>query len=534
MAGQLPDHPLRDLTYPRLNLNDHTLDHNLPSPKPQPESGCLRPPPTTNVGVLTALPPELLQEILSQLDLCSLMHFRQVNRSAVDLVNSLTQYKAINTHAPNALRGILSIETGRWITCRTLYEKLCTPGCEQCGDFGGYLYLLTCKRVCFLCFSRDKLYLPLSPRLVSWKFGLDRQIINTLPRMRVLLGTYSPNVRRVCAPSVLVDYESALHAGISHHGSLSAMQEYVTDMKVQKLHTYYNRVATVQQSGPSIRMQRPQILDPVDRLSGNPFRFVAIVHLLVHKRALLLLYPCPIPVHSPPAMAAHAPNILVLQASVDPETESEFRVLVDNKFVKYISIDPGVYGIDDMCFGPSLISLLPPLPPGDWNKGRISRELKTGDIYFSDISKTRLLGITKTWHPIQIDHLKLRDERKLRSNVYEVTHPGFSSTIIAKFARFEWEVHQLQAETAAYEWIEGQQVGPDFLGHLTEDGRVIGFLMSRITDCRHATPEDFPLCHSVLTRLHNDDELEAELHELQNQLRDASGRGGQVVESGPS
>ncbi|KAF2260327.1 hypothetical protein CC78DRAFT_589991 [Lojkania enalia] len=28
--------------------------------------------------------------------------------------------------------------------------------CEQYSDFAGYLYILTCKRVCFLCFQRAK------------------------------------------------------------------------------------------------------------------------------------------------------------------------------------------------------------------------------------------------------------------------------------------------------------------------------------------------------------------------------------------
>ncbi|KAL7784632.1 hypothetical protein V8C37DRAFT_344984 [Trichoderma ceciliae] len=50
-------------------------------------------------------------------------------------------------------RGILSIETGRCITCSTLYEKLCTHGCEQCGDFGVYLYFLNANGFA-LCVSR--------------------------------------------------------------------------------------------------------------------------------------------------------------------------------------------------------------------------------------------------------------------------------------------------------------------------------------------------------------------------------------------
>ncbi|KAI0007291.1 alpha-galactosidase A precursor [Xylariaceae sp. FL0662B] len=244
-------------------------------------------------------------------------------------------------------------------------------------------------------------------------------------------------------------------------------------------------------------------------------------------------------------MADHAPNIRVLHASVDPgDDESEFRVLVDNKFVKYITIDAGLYDYDDIYFEPALLSLLPPLPPGDWNKGRISRCLETGTPHFS----------------------ALREVQKLRSNVYEVACPGFSSTVVAKLARFEWEVPQLEAETTAYEWIEGQQVGPGFLGRLTEEGRVIGFLMARVANCRHATPEDLPLCRPVLSKLHklgikhgdtnkhnflihdgkatlidfdiasrpaSDDELEAELHKLPDQLRDTSGRGGTIVESNP-
>ena len=45
------------------------------------------------------------------------------------------------------IHGILSI------TCEMLYYKLCTAECEQCGDFGSYLYILTYERVCSLCLS---------------------------------------------------------------------------------------------------------------------------------------------------------------------------------------------------------------------------------------------------------------------------------------------------------------------------------------------------------------------------------------------
>ncbi|KAI0489821.1 alpha-galactosidase A precursor [Xylaria cf. heliscus] len=260
-------------------------------------------------------------------------------------------------------------------------------------------------------------------------------------------------------------------------------------------------------------------------------------------------------------------TIQLLQASVDAETASEFRLLIDNKFVKYITIDGGLYSPDDMCFGPSLISLLPPLPAGHWNEGRISLNPTTGAAHFATVLKTRLPGITQIWHSTQIDHLELHMGRKLRTNVYEATHPRFNSTIIVKFARFPWEVPQLEKETVAYEWIDGHKIGPAFLGRLAEEGSVIGFVIERIADFRHATLDDLDLCRLGLTKLHtlgikhgdinkhnflvhdgnitlidfevasqtvDPDELERELVDLPSQLRDTSGRGGRVVENGPS
>ena len=88
-------------------------------------------------------------------------------------------------------------------------------------------------------------------------------------------------------------------------------------------------------------------------------------------------------------------NIKMLQCSVDPlDGESEFRILVNDKFVKYLTIDGGLYDADDMCFEPSFISIIPPLPPGDWNTGRISRNVADGQPHFSEVTKVQLPGVS--------------------------------------------------------------------------------------------------------------------------------------------
>jgi len=264
------------LTLRDLRINDHTLDEKL-SAFPNPADTHHFRPPTTYAGALDALPLELVHDILSQLELSTLLDFQRASRRARALVHSLPEYKAIITHAHNALYGILGIKTGCWITCRTLYEKLCRKECEQCGDFGGYLYLLTCKRVCFLCLANDRLYLPIPRTEAGWRFGLDRHIVDTLPLMRVIPGKYAPNNKKATR-SVLVDYESAFLAGVELHGSLSAMNKYVSDMATQKLEAYNANATTKKRFGVNTsRMRLPRMTDPHDGHASNPLRFVAIV-----------------------------------------------------------------------------------------------------------------------------------------------------------------------------------------------------------------------------------------------------------------
>ena len=62
-------------------------------------------------------------------------------------------------------------------------------------------------------------------------------------------------------------------------------------------------------------------------------------------------------------------EIELLQASVDEDSESNFRLLHRGEFVKYVTVAPKVFANEDMCFAPTLIPLLPTFPTGDWNDG---------------------------------------------------------------------------------------------------------------------------------------------------------------------
>jgi hypothetical protein len=266
----------KGLTFPHLRINDHNLDEKLPIASSKCCQDRCRSPFIYDLGVLDTLPIELLDEVLCQLDLRTLADFRRVNRRAIELVNALPSYKAIITHIPNALTGILGIRTGRWITCRTLFKKLCTPICEVCGDFGGYLYLITCKRACFLCFTQKKAYLPLPPRAVCREFGLKSGTATNLTHMLVVPGTYAPNMKKA-NQTLLIDYQSALYAGVLLHGSVNAMNKHVSRTKAKDMEAYEKRLEASSRSGARVR--RPYNSDPVDLNSANPLRYVAIVRV---------------------------------------------------------------------------------------------------------------------------------------------------------------------------------------------------------------------------------------------------------------
>lgn len=76
-----------------------------------------------------------------------------------------------------------------------------------------------------------------------------------------------------------------------------------------------------------------------------------------------------------------------------------------------------------------------------------------------------------------------------------------SETIIAKIARFEWEIPRIARETRAYQLLEGSGLTPRFLGHIHENGRIIGFLLEKI-EGRPASIQDLGVCEKALERLH--------------------------------
>ncbi|EWZ77729.1 hypothetical protein FOMG_16426 [Fusarium oxysporum f. sp. melonis 26406] len=204
---------------------------------------------------------------------------------------------------------------------------------------------------------------------------------------------------------------------------------------------------------------------------------------------------------NPPPMQ---PVILSMEVDDDDSFESEYRLRIGNQ-VKYLIISPRTFDRDTLSFP---IQSLPRLPYNEeWTVAHISRDETSGDLKTS-ISNRTLAGVRCRWHHIRVDCLELEKTKQLTAMAFEaVSHSILpitllsSATIIAKIARFEWELPRIEQETRAYQLLEGSGLAPRFLGHIHENGRIMGFLIEKI-EGRFASFQDLSVCETALGKLH--------------------------------
>ena len=183
--------------------------------------------------------------------------------------------------------------------------------------------------------------------------------------------------------------------------------------------------------------------------------------------------------------------------------DSDYRILIEGQ-VKYITIASGTYDRETLSMP---LSSLPTLPKEEnWNMAHISRDPATSGLKTA-LQSVALAGVRDSdiWHPTSVGCLEVSRKRQLTGATFEASCPTLSppvTEVIAKIARFEWEIPRIEQETRAYKILENTGIGPRFLGHIHEHGRVMGFVLEKV-EGRPATVEDLSRCESVLRRLHD-------------------------------
>ncbi|KAL3487976.1 alpha-galactosidase A precursor [Aspergillus germanicus] len=184
-------------------------------------------------------------------------------------------------------------------------------------------------------------------------------------------------------------------------------------------------------------------------------------------------------------------RIEVLDSEVDVADQSYFRLLVDGQSIKYITVEPMIYRPEVWPFGPPIV----------WTRMQKPNRRPAALEY---VRVAELPGVQNTWHATRVDYKDLSIGRKLGAGIYEARSSAVfgEQAIVAKYAHYIGEIGHIERGTIVYQWIDSHGIGPRFLGHLTENGRVIGMLLERITGVRHSVPEDVEICARVLCRLH--------------------------------
>ncbi|KAL9074035.1 MAG: hypothetical protein Q9157_004525 [Trypethelium eluteriae] len=192
----------------------------------------------------------------------------------------------------------------------------------------------------------------------------------------------------------------------------------------------------------------------------------------------------------------------ILSYQVDEQNEGLYRIL-DDSYVRYLGILSGTFDEETMCCVRRLLPLLPSFPKGPWTTMELHRR-DDGTIVMQ-ISSNPLEAVECSWHSNRVDVLTLPKGTRLKTNVWETIYQG--KPAILKLASFPWEIYRMEWETWAYGRIyyhshnEASMVAPSVIGHVVENGRVMGLLLEKI-EGDYAGIADLELCQSGLRRLH--------------------------------
>lgn len=105
----------------------------------------------TGLGGLERLPMELVQDIVLRLGMRAVFYLRQANLRAREVVDSLLQYQMVTLHGLTLFCAVLRTGFAKHVSLASFYDALTTKYCTICGNFGGFLFLLTWTRCCFAC-----------------------------------------------------------------------------------------------------------------------------------------------------------------------------------------------------------------------------------------------------------------------------------------------------------------------------------------------------------------------------------------------
>ncbi|KAI1131431.1 hypothetical protein F5Y10DRAFT_66597 [Nemania abortiva] len=183
-------------------------------------------------------------------------------------------------------------------------------------------------------------------------------------------------------------------------------------------------------------------------------------------------------------------NVVPLAAQDDPNRNATvFRVVADKgtpkQMIKYVwvSYDVQAFGVRKRNSDTSVIQM-PPLPAGDCTRADIAltEDGKQITVTATGCETFASVGEDHLFHPdiFDIFDLDIIAVPHNSERVKLVSHPKldtYEHLAVLKYAPFPDGIAKIATETMMYQLIEHSEIGPRFLGHVRENGRVVGFLL---------------------------------------------------------
>ncbi|KFZ04790.1 hypothetical protein V501_08969 [Pseudogymnoascus sp. VKM F-4519 (FW-2642)] len=201
----------------------HRIDFDLVTIRPRPYvteavqdllQTAFEKPPTSGLGIFDYLPEEVMTMVLLNLDVLTFFRFRHVNRYARILSTTALEYQLVVKYGVEGMRALLRSDCARRFTMMHLHHLLITDTCGLCGNFAGFLFLLTATRCCFRCLESSPKLRVISTTKFAKRAGISTSQLSKSygSTLRTVSGIYSVFKQRDRRPKKLILKADAIAA----------------------------------------------------------------------------------------------------------------------------------------------------------------------------------------------------------------------------------------------------------------------------------------------------------------------------------
>lgn len=146
----------------------------------------------SSLGYLDKLPPELLHMVFRHLTCGDLEAIHSCSTGGRVAVLSFPPYHRLLEHVPAILAILKETGLARSFTIMIIYETFASTLCTNCGEFGGYVFLVSFTRCCLHCAETELKFMPVSHDSAKKELGVEgKEILDPLPQLNTIEGYYS-------------------------------------------------------------------------------------------------------------------------------------------------------------------------------------------------------------------------------------------------------------------------------------------------------------------------------------------------------